>query len=244
METEAGQLSRTALFQIKQDIVLEIVKLLLQSIENEMPRLFCELEKILKVAEIVPMVPEILALATDFQILFKLPPQDSIVLASVVHHLNTTDETIPKCFLNLNSKDFNNLNIETTLKSHNCKFMLQEQELSKVCELMRSKNFMATNFSFKTIGDFSDDLSNELTLELMAEEHGFLNPLLVCEFKAVRNLKLDFGAWEVVHLPDLRFEKIEGNQWEGVHYKVFEAEEEKISFLCQDINFAFPPSAR
>ncbi len=123
LETEVGQLSRTALFQIKQDIVLEIVKLLLQSIENEMPRLFCELEKILKVAEIVPMVPEILALATDFQISLKLPPQDSIVFASVVHHLNTTDKTIPKCFLNLNSKDFNHLDIETTLDSHNCKLL-------------------------------------------------------------------------------------------------------------------------
>jgi hypothetical protein len=113
----------------------------------------------------------------------------------------------------------------------------------------RGLSFSSKNLNLElrtdlTIGDFSDDLSNELTLELMAEEHGFLSPLLVCEFKAVRNLKLDFGAWEVVHLPDLRFEKIEGNQWDGVHYKVFEAEEEKISFLCQDINFAFPPSAR
>jgi len=79
--------------------------------------------RLLKVAEIVPMVPEILALATDFQRALKLAPQDSIVYASIVHHLNTIDETIPKCFLNLNSKDFNHLDIKTTLKRHNCKLL-------------------------------------------------------------------------------------------------------------------------
>jgi len=122
--------------------------------------------------------------------------------------------------------------------------MLQEKELSKACELMRSKNLMAANFSFKTIGHFSDDLSNELILELMVEEQGFLNPLLVCEFKAVRNLKLDFGTWDIVHLPDLRFEKVESHQWEGVYYQVFEAEDGKISFLCRDIHFVFSSSIR
>jgi len=123
LEIEVKQLSRTALYSVQLDTLQEIVALLLQSREDEMRRLFGELEKILKVAEIVPMVPEILALATDFQSALKLPPQDSIVFASVVHHLNTAKGSIPKCFLNLNSKDFNHLDIKTTLESHNCKLL-------------------------------------------------------------------------------------------------------------------------
>jgi len=123
LEIEIKQLSRTALYSVQLDTLQEVTALLLQSREDEMLRLFCELENILKVAEIIPMVPEILPLATDFQKYLKLPPQDSIVYASVVHHLNTVDESIPKCFLNLNSKDFSHLDIKTTLNSHNCKLL-------------------------------------------------------------------------------------------------------------------------
>lgn len=123
LETEVGQLSRTALFELKRDIVSEITELLLKSAKDEKLRLFQKLDKILKVSEIIPMKPEILLLATDFQNTLKLSPQDSVVYASVVHHLNTSDDAIPKCFLNRNSKDFGQLNIKETLERHNCKLL-------------------------------------------------------------------------------------------------------------------------
>ncbi len=122
LEVEVKQLSRTALYQIRLDRLQEIVDLLLQSAENETLRLFQMLERILTVSEIIPMSPEIVILAADAQRNIKLSPQDSIVYASVVHHLNTANAS-KKCFLNRNSMDFHQLDIKTTLDSHNCKLL-------------------------------------------------------------------------------------------------------------------------
>jgi predicted nucleic acid-binding protein len=122
LEVELKQLSRTALYKIRLDRLQEIVDLLLQSAENETLRLFQKLERILKVSEIIPMGPEILTMAADAQRTLKLSPQDSIVYASVVHHLNTANAS-KKCFINRNSRDFHQLDIKTTLESHNCKLL-------------------------------------------------------------------------------------------------------------------------
>ena len=121
LEVEIKQLSRTALYQIRLDRLQEILDLLLLSGENEILRLFQKLDRILKVSEIIQITPKILALAMEFQVSLKLSPQDSVVYASVVHHLESSDTTVPKGFFNRNSKDFQQLDIQTTLERHNCK---------------------------------------------------------------------------------------------------------------------------
>lgn len=123
LETEFNQLSRTSLYTNQLSFFREVSQVLVQSATDEEQRLYQSLDRILKVCETIPLVPEILSSATTFREKpFELSIQDSIVYASVVHHLNTHN-TGQKCFLNRNSRDFNQPDIQMTLNSHNCKLI-------------------------------------------------------------------------------------------------------------------------
>jgi hypothetical protein len=123
LDLEFNQLSRTPVYTHQLSPLQDVSRILIQSSIDEEQRLYQTLEKILKVCETIPVVPEILSSATTFrQKPFELSVQDSIVYASVIHHLNTHN-TGQKCFLNRNSRDFNQPDIHTTLNSHNCKLI-------------------------------------------------------------------------------------------------------------------------
>jgi predicted nucleic acid-binding protein len=121
LEIELQQLSRNATLPKKRiETLEEVIELLLQTGKEEKQRLQHTLKRILNVCELIPMVPEVLTLAAQVEEPLELSLQDSMVYASVVHHLSTSDEN-PKCFLNRNSKDFNQSDIQTTLENHHCK---------------------------------------------------------------------------------------------------------------------------
>jgi len=123
LDIEFNQLSRTPMYINQLTPLQDVSRILTQSSIDEEQRLYNTLARILKVCETVPVVPEILSEAA----IFRKPPlelsvQDSIVYASIVHHLNTHN-TRQKCFLNRNSRDFNQPDIQMTLNSHNCKLI-------------------------------------------------------------------------------------------------------------------------
>lgn len=68
------------------------------------------------------MERDILVAAITYQANLDLSPPDSIVYASVLHHLSTTTPA-KSCFLNRNSKDFDDPDIVDTLNNYNCKML-------------------------------------------------------------------------------------------------------------------------
>ena len=123
LEIELQQLSRNATLPKKRiETLEEVIELLLQTGKEEKQRLQQTLKRILNVCELIPMVPEVLTLAAQVEEPLELSLQDSMVYASVVYHLSTSDDN-PKCFLNRNSKDFNQSDIQTTLENHHCKLL-------------------------------------------------------------------------------------------------------------------------
>ncbi|MEK8017902.1 MAG: PIN domain-containing protein [Candidatus Parabeggiatoa sp.] len=123
LEIEFNQLSRTPLYSNQLNFFREVSQVLIQSATDEEKSLYQTLDRILKVCETIPVVPEILSLSATFRAPpLELSVQDSMVYASVVHHL-TTHNIAQKCFLNRNSRDFNQPDIQMTLNTHNCKLL-------------------------------------------------------------------------------------------------------------------------
>ncbi len=72
-------------------------------------------------AEIIALDSVILKAALDIQAEFAMSGQDSIVLASVLSHLET-HRPAQSCFLNRNTKDFDDPDIRKKLDDQGCKF--------------------------------------------------------------------------------------------------------------------------
>jgi len=72
-------------------------------------------------AEVIPLDAHILRLAAHAEGDYELSGQDSIVLASVLSHLEAARPG-ESCFLNRNARDFDDPNIRGTLEDLGCKF--------------------------------------------------------------------------------------------------------------------------
>lgn len=92
---------------------------MISSQEEQKRRLDALIEKILEVCKIIPLTAEILTEAIKYQSEYNLEPQDSIVYASVLDHIKKSDER-QRCFLNRNSKDFDDPDIKESLNSYDC----------------------------------------------------------------------------------------------------------------------------
>ena len=100
----------------------EYASLLVRSVDEDKQRLDETLVKVLEVSDIIPIELDAVKSAIDYQANLDLPPQDSIVYASVMEHLRS-GENGPKCFLNRNSKDFLNPDIQDELKNYGCRLI-------------------------------------------------------------------------------------------------------------------------
>ena len=100
----------------------EYASLLVRSVDEDKQRLDETLVKVLEVSDIIPIELGAVKSAIDYQVNLDLPPQDSIVYASVMEHLRS-GENGPKCFLNRNSKDFLNPDIQDELKNYGCRLI-------------------------------------------------------------------------------------------------------------------------
>jgi hypothetical protein len=78
-------------------------------------------KELLRASEIIPLDVSILQSAAATELEYSLSGQDSIVLASVVAHLKTHNPA-ESCFLNRNSKDFDDPHIHERLDKFGCKF--------------------------------------------------------------------------------------------------------------------------
>jgi predicted nucleic acid-binding protein len=99
---------------------MDMVAVFLQNTELENENLLNTHDRLFSVAEIIPMETDVLVTAKNVEL---NSPQDSIVYASILKHLylNNTEKS---CFLNKNTKYFNDPAIKEELRNNKCKLFL------------------------------------------------------------------------------------------------------------------------
>ena len=122
LATEVKQLSRSKPYQEEIEALQKVTGFLIRSQEEERERLRSTIDRLLKVAEVIPLDSQILTSAIKYQDDHDLSPPDSIAYASVLNHLSRSVST-SKCFLNRNSKDFDDPDIEEALNGYGCKML-------------------------------------------------------------------------------------------------------------------------
>lgn len=119
LDVELGQLIRTATYSQSLSGFQGLTALLIDSADEEAKRLEEVRSRLLKTCEIIPLDASILTAAVRYQIDHDLAPQDALVYASVLSHLTRSVQP-DSCFLNRNSKDFDDPDIVDELKRHTC----------------------------------------------------------------------------------------------------------------------------
>lgn len=118
---ELHELGRSAPYANKAAQHSDLVRLLIDSNEQENQRLNETLKRILEIATIIPTDADVLRNALLAQHDLGLSPQDSIVYAAVRKHLIQQDG--PRCFINKNTKDFMEPRVAAEFKTHHCKLI-------------------------------------------------------------------------------------------------------------------------
>jgi predicted nucleic acid-binding protein len=122
VSTELKQLSRSLSYRSEVTALDSITRLLISSLEDDKRRLDETLARLLSACEIIPLSKEVVMNAMSYRELFDFGYQDSLVYSSVMHHLERGIE-VSSCFLNRNSKDFDDPDIIEMLESKNCKLL-------------------------------------------------------------------------------------------------------------------------
>lgn len=122
LAVELGQLRRSDPYRTEVDTLPNVTNILVRSGEEEKQRLNETLDRVLGIAEVIALERDILRSAITYQAKLDLSPPDSIVYASVLHHLSTFG-MVQSCFLNRNLKDFDDPDIVEVLNSYNCKML-------------------------------------------------------------------------------------------------------------------------
>ena len=119
LDTELGQLTRTATYSQRLGGFQNLTALLIDSADEEAKRLEEVRARLLNTCEVISLEASRLTAAAQYQIDHDFSPQDALVYASVLSHL-TQSAPPESCFLNRNSKDFDDPDIVDELKRHRC----------------------------------------------------------------------------------------------------------------------------
>ncbi len=122
LEAELRQLVRTASYATRINSIQDIASLLVQSNEEEKQRFTQYRDRLLRSAEIIPLTLDILTVAAAYEVPYDLKPQDALVYASVIAHLRQ-QQPANSCFLNKNTRDFDNPDIVDELNQHHCRMI-------------------------------------------------------------------------------------------------------------------------
>ncbi|MDJ0616218.1 MAG: PIN domain-containing protein [Calothrix sp. MO_192.B10] len=122
LNDELSQLKRTSSYTNRINNIQDMTSLIVQSNEEERHRFIQYRERLLNVGEIVALTADILIEAASCEDNYDLKPQDAIVFASIINHLQR-DCPQQACFLNRNSKDFDSPDIVNELNKFKCKMI-------------------------------------------------------------------------------------------------------------------------
>jgi len=122
LDQELRQLSRSRTYAARAEELRELVALLTDSTEEEVGRLERWSRRLLEAADFVALSAPVLSAARDYRSRYDLPPQDSVVYASVVQDL-ATSKPERACFITRNPRDFEAPELLTELHNHRCKLI-------------------------------------------------------------------------------------------------------------------------
>jgi hypothetical protein len=98
-----------------------LASVLIASAQFERDGLRDTITALLRTADVISLDAAILRSAANIQVEFGISGQDAIVLASVLAHLDVHRPT-ESCFLNRNTKDFDDPDVRERLEAFGCKF--------------------------------------------------------------------------------------------------------------------------
>ena len=119
LQQELTQMRRSVPRQTKVEAVREVIGLLTLSGSEDMDQLAHTSEAILSAASVIPLNSEVLLSALTYQNRLGLSPQDAIVYASVLWHLQETKPD-QSCFINRNAKDFDDPDVKNSMGNYGC----------------------------------------------------------------------------------------------------------------------------
>jgi len=122
LDGELRQLARTTTYTDRLSGFGQLTALLIDSANEEAQHLETVRARLLKAAEVIPLEASILIAATQHQNAHGFSPQDALVYAAVLLHLKH-QHAPQNCFLNRNSRDFDDPDIIEELNRHNCKLL-------------------------------------------------------------------------------------------------------------------------
>lgn len=121
-DRELVQIARSTTFQDQLRGFRDLTALLINVADEAAKRLEEVRSRILTAACVIPLDSSVLADATQYQKKHDFSAQDALVYSSVVSHLKR-DTATEHCFLNKNSRDFDDQSIVDELRSYNCKLL-------------------------------------------------------------------------------------------------------------------------
>lgn len=118
---EVAELSRSEPYRGRGQEFQKIRGLLSRSSEEEKSRLDDTLGNLFEVAELISIEPKMVRVVRDLQAGLKLSPQDLMIYASVLTHLEEHGSGGLHCFLTKNTRDFLYSEVREGLASWNCR---------------------------------------------------------------------------------------------------------------------------
>ncbi|MDE0459501.1 MAG: hypothetical protein OXI15_19595 [Chromatiales bacterium] len=122
LDAELRQIARTATYAERLDGFRDVTALLMNIGDEESKRLEEVCSRLTKAAEVIPLDASVLSASTQYQRIHGFAPQDALVYSTVLSHLEQARAT-RSCFLNRNSRDFDDQTVVEQLERYNCKLL-------------------------------------------------------------------------------------------------------------------------
>ena len=122
LDAELGQIARTATYAERLDGFRDVTALLMNIDDEESKRLEEVRARLTETAEVIPLDTSVLSASTQYQRTHRFAPQDALVYSAVLSHLERA-RAPRSCFLNRNSRDFDDQTVIEQLERYNCKLL-------------------------------------------------------------------------------------------------------------------------
>jgi predicted nucleic acid-binding protein len=122
IEKQLRELRRSEPYKDEIDALRPVMGLLIRSAEEDDERLTAVLERVSRIATLLPLEADVVSRVRSCRETYNLKPQDSIVYLSVLRHLESAGG-VESCFIN-RDRDFDDPDIVATLTRLGCKRLL------------------------------------------------------------------------------------------------------------------------
>lgn len=122
LRDELRDLARCEAYGDLEEASKSVTRVLAESGEVQASALDKTIDKILRVATIIPLSADVMRHALSLQLVYPLAPQDAVVFASVDFYMREQGKG-PKYFANKNRRDFLTPEVETHFQQYECRIL-------------------------------------------------------------------------------------------------------------------------